>query len=64
MEDTARLKNSAAKKKAHRKGVARPSDSGFVYFEQKMAKVQARTGDGGAQWVLRGHEKAWMDAAK
>jgi len=64
MEDTARLQSSAARKKALRKGKAPPSNSDFVYFEDVMTKVQARTGDGEAQWVLRGYENAWLDAVK
>jgi len=64
MEDTARLQSSAATKKARRKGKAPPRNSDFVYFEDVMTKVQARTGDGEAQWVLRGYENAWLDAVK
>lgn len=63
MEDTARLRNSAARKKAHRKSKVHPSKPDFVSFEDVMTKVQARTGDGEGQWVLLAHEQAWLDAA-
>lgn len=64
MEDTARLQKNTVRRKARRKGIAPPSDPEFVFFEEVMSKVQARTGDGGAQWVLQGHEQAWIDAER
>lgn len=64
IEETARLKISAATKKARRRGKTLPIASEFVFFEQVMAKVQARTGVGEAQWVLKEHEDAHYDAAR
>lgn len=63
MEETARLKISAARKKARRRGKALSIASKFVVFEHVMVKVQARTGIGEAQWVLKEHEHAYYDAA-
>lgn len=62
MEDTARVKDEAARRKARRENTP-PTTSKFVYFEEKMTKVQARTGDGKAQWVLKEHGQAWTAAA-
>ena len=64
MEDTARREFSAAIKEAHKKRRPPPSTSNFVYFDDVMVKVQPRTGDGEAQWVLKEHEQAWYDAAR
>lgn len=64
MEDTARLEISAATKKAHKERRPPPSTSEFVYFDQVMTKVQPRTGDGEAQWVLNDFEEAWHGAAR
>ncbi|CAM9180685.1 unnamed protein product, partial [Laminaria digitata] len=64
MEDTARVEMSTATKKAHKERRAPPSTSAFVYFDQVMAKVQPRTGDGEAHWVLKEHEQAWRNAAR
>lgn len=63
MEAKALSATSEGRKNAHKNGHAPPSAATFVYFEQVMAKVQARTGDGEAQWVLKGQEQAWLDAA-
>ncbi|CAM9393730.1 unnamed protein product, partial [Laminaria digitata] len=64
MEDTARVEISAATKKAHKKRRAPPSTSEFVYFDQVMVKVQSRTGDGEALWVLSDFEEAWRETAR
>ena len=64
MEDTARFKFCAAMKEAHKKRRPPPSTSNFVYFDEVMVKVQPRTGDGEAQWVLKEHEQAWHDASR
>lgn len=64
MEEAARLTIVAATKKARRRGKSPPSTSEFVFFEDVMAKVQARTGDGEAQWVLKEHEQAWYDSVR
>lgn len=64
MEDTALVEFSAAMKEAHKTRRPPPSKSEFVYFEEVMVKVQPRTGDGKAQWVLKEHEQAWRAAAR
>lgn len=64
MEDTARVKLSTATKKAHKERRAPPSTSEFVFFDEVMVKVQPRSGDGEAQWVLGEFEAAWYDAAR
>lgn len=64
MEDTARYETSVETKKAHKNRRAPPSSFEFIYFEEVMAKVQARTGDGQAQWVLKEHEEAWRNAVR
>ena len=66
LEQAARCKSRAANKKErtarenHRATASAPE---FVYFKQVMVKVQARTGDGEAQWVLKEHKQAWLDEA-
>ena len=60
MEDAACLNIAKAKRG---RGAA-PSSSDFVFFAQKMAKVQRRAGDAAVQWVLKGQENAWLDAMK
>ena len=59
VEDTARLENFKATKKAQRERRAPPSLFGFVFFAQKMTQVQSRDGDAAVQWVLKGQEDAW-----
>lgn len=46
-------------RKAKKDRLPPPKTSEFVFFEEKMVKVQARGGDGEAQWVLERHEDAW-----
>lgn len=64
MEDTARLEISAATRKAHKYRRPPPSSSDFVYFDQVMVKVQPRSGDGEAQWVLDDKAEAWHNATR
>ncbi|CAM9593028.1 unnamed protein product [Ectocarpus sp. 13 AM-2016] len=64
VEDTVRLENAKATKKAHRERRAPPSSSEFVFFEQKMVQVQRRDGDAAVQWVLKEHESAWYDQTR
>lgn len=42
----------------------RPRSSEFVFFEQKMVRVQRRNGDAAVQWVLKGQQHAWYEAMK
>lgn len=58
MEDTARL--DIAKSKRGRRAAA--DSSMFVFFAQKMVRVQRCAGDAAVQWVLKGQEDAWFRA--
>lgn len=62
LEDTARWKIHAASKKSQRERRAPRSSSEFVYFEDVMVKVQSRSGDASAHWVLIENERAWYDS--
>lgn len=63
VEDTAHLEIFKAKKKAHREHRAPANPSEFVFFASKMTQVQNRDGDAAVQWVLKGQEDAWYNAA-
>lgn len=60
VEDTARLEID--KRRRGRRGSSQPSN--FVFFAQKMVKVQRTNGDAAVQWVLKEHRDAWYDAVR
>lgn len=52
-EDRERGARTHARKDARRRGWSLPTGSSFLFFEDVMKMIQARDGDGDADWVLR-----------
>ncbi|CAM9987115.1 unnamed protein product [Ectocarpus sp. 6 AP-2014] len=61
MEIRTRDEINSAWRKVHKVRRGDGSIPDFIFFEEKMVKVQARDGDGAVQWVLEDHEDAWYE---
>lgn len=64
MEIKTRMEISAKQRKGLKARRGDASDPHFVNFEEVMVQVQARDGDGAAQWVLAKHENAWYESVR
>lgn len=60
VEDAARLDIVKAKRGRR----ASPGSPEFVFFSQKMVRVQRRASDAAVQWVLNGQEEAWLNVMR